>query len=265
MFSPASTTRERTLKTFLNRVPQITLVFWLIKMMSTTVGETAADYLQFNMHLGMNTTLTLMSGLLVAALVAQFAVKRYIPAVYWTVVVLISIVGTLITDNLVDNFGVSLVTTTLIFSIGLIVVLGVWYALERTLAMKSITTARSESFYWLAILFTFALGTSAGDLFAERYGLGYGPSLLMFAGLIGLVALARYAFKLDSVIAFWIAYVLTRPLGASAGDLLAQSPSHGGLGLGVTGTSEVFLVIIVALIIYLSVQQRRRKLVTEIA
>jgi uncharacterized membrane-anchored protein len=250
--------QETTLTKFLNRVPQITLIFWLIKMMSTTVGETAADYLIFNVHLGMNLTSYIMGGLLLLALAVQFSVKRYIPWVYWTVVVLISIVGTLITDNLVDNFGISLVTTTIIFSVGLVAVLGIWYALEKTLAMKSITTARREVFYWLAILFTFALGTSAGDLFAEKFALGYGPSLLIFAGLIGLVALAHYFFKLDGVLSFWLAYVLTRPLGASAGDLLAQSRSHGGLGLGVTGTSIVFLVLILGMIVYLSVQRGRQ-------
>jgi uncharacterized membrane-anchored protein len=256
---------ENTLTKFLNRVPAITLVFWLIKMMSTTVGETAADYLQFNLHLGINTTSYLMGGLLILALIVQFAVKRYIPAVYWTVVVLISIVGTLITDNLVDNYGVSLVTTTVIFGVGLLVVLGVWYALEKTLAMKSINTARREIFYWLAILFTFALGTSAGDLFAEHYGLGYGLSLLIFAGLIGLVALAHYRFKLDSVLSFWIAYVLTRPLGASAGDLLSQSHRSGGLGLGTTGTSFIFLGIILVMVVYLSFTQKKPTLVSETA
>jgi uncharacterized membrane-anchored protein len=259
-----TTLQDNTMTKLLNRVPAITLIFWVIKIMSTTVGETAADYLQFNLHLGMNTTLYLMTGLLAAALIAQFAVKRYIPAVYWTVVVLISIVGTLITDNLVDNYGISLVTTTIIFSVGLLVVLGVWYALERTLAMKSINTARREIFYWLAILFTFALGTSAGDLFAEHYGLGYGPSLLIFAGLIGVVALAHYRFKLDGVLSFWIAYVLTRPLGASVGDLLSQSKRAGGLGLGVIGTSEVFLAIILALVVYLSFRQNKQPLVSEV-
>jgi uncharacterized membrane-anchored protein len=252
-----------TMTKFLNRVPAITLVFWLIKMMSTTVGETAADYLQFNLHLGINTTSYLMGGLLIVALIVQFAVKRYIPGVYWTVVVLISIVGTLITDNLVDNYGVSLITTTIIFGVGLLVVLGVWYAFEKTLAMKSITTARREIFYWLAILFTFALGTSAGDLFAEYYGLGYGLSLLIFAGLIALIAVAHYFFKLDGVLSFWIAYVLTRPLGASAGDLLSQSHRSGGFGLGTTGTSFIFLGIILAMVVYLSFTQKKQTLVSE--
>jgi uncharacterized membrane-anchored protein len=252
-----------TLTKFLNRVPAVTLVFWLIKMMSTTVGETAADYLQFNLHLGINTTMYLMSGLLLLALIVQFAVKRYIPAIYWTVVVLISIVGTLITDNLVDNYGVSLVTTTIVFSVALLIVFGLWYASEKTLAMKSINTARRELFYWAAILFTFALGTSAGDLFAESFGIGYGPSFLLFAALIAVVAVAHYAFKLNAVLAFWLAYVLTRPMGASAGDLFAQSRRNGGLGLGTTGTSVVFLVAILGMILYLSFRQSKQPLVSE--
>jgi uncharacterized membrane-anchored protein len=165
---------------------------------------------------------------------------------------LISVFGTLISDNLVDNYGVALQTTTIIFSIVLAATFAAWYASERTLSIHTIITTRREAFYWLAVLFTFALGTSAGDLFAEQLGLGYFVSLLIFAGAIGLVALAHFRFGLNAVLSFWIAYILTRPLGASIGDWMSQPKDAGGLGLGTTVTSVIFLGTILALVVYLT-------------
>ena len=173
-----------TLRTMLNKVPEITLYFWVIKVLCTTVGETAADFLSDNLGLGLTNTTYIMGALLVAALVAQFRLRRYVPSVYWLAVVLISIVGTLITDNLTDNLGISLVTTTIVFSIVLAVVFAVWWASERTLSIHTIYSTRREAFYWLAVLFTFALGTAAGDLTAERLSVGYALSALLFAGMI---------------------------------------------------------------------------------
>ncbi|MGB3614470.1 MAG: hypothetical protein WBA10_11820 [Elainellaceae cyanobacterium] len=241
----------------LNRVPEVTAVFWIIKVLATTVGETAADYLAFTLNFGLAVTSYIMGALLLVVLANQFRLKRYIPASYWSVVVLISIVGTLITDRLVDEFGVSLVTTTVAFSIGLAVVFAIWYANEKTLAMHSINTARREAYYWVAILMTFALGTAAGDLLAEGSGLGYAQALVIFAALIGLVAVAYYYLHLNGVLAFWLAYILTRPLGASTGDLLSQSAKNGGLGLGTTDTSILFLCVIASLVIYQSLRLRR--------
>jgi uncharacterized membrane-anchored protein len=252
-----------TMSKLLNRVPEITLIFWIIKILATTVGETAADFLSVTLNLGLNVTSYIMGALLVVALINQFRLKRYVPASYWIVVVLTSIVGTLVTDNLIDNFGVSLVTTTVAFSIALVAIFGAWYASEKTLAMKSIDTARRELFYWAAILFTFALGTAAGDLVAEGLGLGYGISLLLFIAVIGMVAIAHYGFKLNGVLAFWIAYILTRPLGASTGDLLAQPVDVGGLGLGTVVTSFIFLAVILGLVIYLTTRQKKQTLVSE--
>src|SRR5207244_543117 len=176
--------------------------------------------------------------------------------IYWLGIVLISVVGTQITDNLTDNYGVSLVTTTTIFSIVLAVVFAVWYASERTLSIHTIYTTRRESFYWLAVLFTFALGTAAGDLSAERLNVGYWPSALIFAGVIAAVAGAHYRFNLNAVGAFWIAYILTRPLGASLGDFLSQTRADGGLGLGTTITSALFLSAILIVVAYLSITRR---------
>lgn len=237
----------------LNKVPAVTIYFWIIKVLATTVGETAADFLNLKLGFGLTATSYIMGALLIVVLYFQFRCRRYVPGIYWLAVVLISIVGTLITDNLTDNFGVALEATTIIFSIALAATFAIWYASEKTLSIHTIVTRRREDFYWLAILFTFALGTAAGDLVAERLNLGYPTSALMFAALICLVALAHVGLKLNAVLTFWTAYILTRPLGASVGDFLSQPPHDSGLGLGTTVTSALFLVIIVVLVAYLSI------------
>ena len=247
----------------LNRVPEVTIYFWLIKIMATTVGETAADFLAFTVNLGLANTSYVMSGLLLIVLFNQFRLKRYVPLSYWLVVVLISILGTLITDRLVDGFGVSLVTTNIVFSIALVAVFGLWYLSEKTLAMHSINTNKRELYYWAAILLTFALGTSTGDYLAETSGLGYAQSALVFGALIAMVMAGFYYLRLNAVLAFWLAYILTRPLGASIGDLLSQPTKVGGLGWGTTGTSVVFLCIIASLVVYLSFKRRKPALSTD--
>lgn len=245
------------MKQMLNKVPEVTLIFWLIKIMATTVGETGADYLIFNMHLGLVVTSLLMIIPLAIALYIQFKSSRYIPWIYWLAVVFISIAGTLITDNLTDNYGVPLIASTVVFTALLIVTFRTWYNQEKTLSILSINTFKREAFYWLAILITFAVGTAFGDLISEDYGVGYLNSALLFGGAIALVALAHYKFKLNIVAAFWIAYILTRPLGASLGDLLSKSQKHGGFGFGVTNTSIVFFILIIGLVIYLTANQRK--------
>ena len=245
----------------LNKVPEVTLFFWIIKVLATTVGETVADFLSETLKLGLTGTSYVMSGVLLLVLMVQFRCKKYIPAIYWLAVVLLSVVGTLISDNLVDNLGVSLATTSIIFGAALTVVFIAWYISEKTLSVHTITTTKREFFYWLAILFTFSLGTSAGDLISESSGLGYAYSALLFAVIIGIVFIAYYYFKLNAVMAFWIAYIMTRPLGASNGDLLSQPVKTGGLGLGTTGTSIIFLLVILSLVIYLTFKQRKQSLV----
>ena len=240
----------------LNKVPQVTIFFWIIKVLCTTVGETAADFLIANLGVGLTNTTYIMGALLVVALGFQFRARDYKPGLYWIVVVLLSVVGTLITDNLTDHFGVPLVTSTLGFALALIATFSLWYGVEKTLSVHDINTTRRESFYWLAILFTFALGTAAGDLVAEKFGLGYLTSLGIFGALIGLIALAYFAFKLNGILAFWLAYILTRPLGASMGDLLSQPHRLGGLGLGTIVTSAIFLAAILGLVVYLAVTKR---------
>jgi uncharacterized membrane-anchored protein len=262
-----SATVERPLGAFrgremLNKVPEVTLYFWIIKVLCTTVGETASDYLNTNLNLGLTNTTYITGAVLIATLVFQFRARKYVPGIYWLAVVLISVVGTQITDNLVDNFGVSLVTTTIVFSIALAVTFAAWFWSERTLSIHTIYTTRREAFYWLAILFTFALGTAAGDLVAERLALGFWVSALIFAAIIGAIWLAHARFALGAVLAFWIAYILTRPLGASLGDYLSQKRVDGGLGLGTTVTSVIFLSAILVVVVYLSLT---RKDATEVA
>ncbi|MDL2363247.1 MAG: hypothetical protein QFB86_02610 [Patescibacteria group bacterium] len=249
-------TTDSMLQKMLNKVPEITLYFWIIKILCTTVGETAADFLNSNLGLGLTGTTIVMSALLIVALAIQFRLRKYVPGVYWIAVVLLSVVGTLITDNLTDNLGVSLVTSTIIFAIVLAATFAAWYKSEKTLSIHSISTTRREAFYWLAILFTFALGTASGDLLAEKMHLGYFVTLLLVAGVIAAIAVAHLRFRLNAILSFWLAYILTRPLGASLGDLLSQAKSDGGLGLGTTVTSALFLVAILSLVIYLSVTKR---------
>jgi uncharacterized membrane-anchored protein len=251
-------------RNIINKVPEVTIFFWIIKVLCTTVGETAADFLGTNLNLGLTVTTWIMTAILLIALFFQFRSSKYVPGVYWLAVVLISVVGTQITDNLTDNLGVSLITTTTVFAIILAIVFAIWYSIEKTLSIHSINTVGREAFYWLAVLFTFALGTAAGDLMAERLDLGYLTSLIIFAAAIAVIAAAHYGLKAylgaehkhmttNAVLAFWLTYILTRPLGASIGDYLSQTPGDGGVGLGTTATTGIFLAAILLTVIYLAV------------
>lgn len=235
----------------LNKVPAISLIFWIIKILSTTVGETGADYLAVHVGLGTAVTGGIMIALLLSALVFQLRARRYIPWIYWLTVVLVSVVGTQITDALTDRLGISLYASTAAFALGLAAIFACWYRCERTLSIHTITTRQRELFYWAAILLTFALGTAAGDLATEALGLGFRLGVLAFGGLIAFIAVA-HRIGAPSVLSFWLAYILTRPLGASLGDLLSQSTSYGGLGMGTINTSIVFLVVIVALVAWVT-------------
>jgi len=239
----------------LNKVPEVALIFWIIKIMATTVGETGADYLAVHVGLGTTITTAITMTLLVAALLGQLRMRAYVPWIYWLTVVLVSIVGTQITDILTDGLGVSLYLSTVVFALLLAATFAIWYAGERTLSIHTIVTTRRELFYWTAILFTFALGTAAGDLATEALSLGFTVGVFAFGALIAAIAGAYYLGG-NPVLTFWLAYILTRPLGASFGDLLSQARTYGGLGLGTVITSVVFLTVIVSLVIYLSIGQK---------
>ena len=238
----------------LNKVPEVTIFFWIIKILCTTVGESAADFLNYNLNWGLTGTSIATGALFVLVLVAQLSLRRYIASVYWLTVVLVSVFGTLITDNMTDHLGVPLETSTVAFSVLLGLLFLIWYLSEKTLSIHSIYTRRREGFYWLAVLVTFALGTAAGDLVSEGLGVGYLRTGLLCAGLIAAITIA-WRLGLNAVLAFWIAYILTRPLGASIGDYMAQPTSNGGLNLGVTVTSVIFLIAILAVVIYLSIRK----------
>jgi uncharacterized membrane-anchored protein len=241
----------------LNKVPEVTIFFWLIKIMCTTVGETAADYVNDTLGFGLTNTTYVAGGLLAVLLIVQFSLRRYVPVVYWAAVVVISVFGTLITDNMTDGHNIPLTTTTPIFAVILAIVFAVWYSVERTLSIHTIFTRRREAFYWLAILFTFALGTAAGDLLAEKLDLGYGLSVAIWNGAIALIAFSHFGLRMNAVLSFWLAYILTRPLGASIGDFMSQhDKQYGGLGLGTTGTSYIFLGAILAMVVLLTVTRR---------
>ena len=271
----ATAPTDRRATTSWNKVPEITLYFWLIKVLCTTVGETVSDLLNGTLGLGINKTAAVMGLLLVGALVMQFRFRKYVPAVYWLVVVLVSIVGTLITDKLTDDYGVPLEVTTLVFAMVLAVVFGAWYWVEKTLSIRTITTPRREGFYWAAILATFALGTAAGDLLLETLGDAFGivpgpggedfsahpqAALLLSAGLfaavIGLAAIGHLLLRWNAVLMFWVAYIFTRPLGANLGDFLSLDHAPGGIGLGSTVTSLLFLALILACIVYLTATRK---------
>jgi len=232
---------------WLNKVPEVTLAFWLIKILSTTVGETGADYLAVGAGWGQGATAAVMAVLLAAALLTQLRTRRYTPWIYWLTVVLVSVVGTQITDLLTDAMGVSLYVSTMVFAAVLAAIFTVWYRAERTLSIHHIVTRRREWFYWAAILCTFALGTAAGDLATEALGLGFAWGALAFGTLIALTC-AAWRLGGNAVLTFWIAYILTRPFGAALGDLLTQAKTYGGLGLGAMWTSALFLAVIVMLV-----------------
>ncbi|WP_123040506.1 hypothetical protein [Cohnella candidum] len=240
-------------KKLLSKVPEVTIYFWIIKVLCTTVGETFADYINFNLGFGLTNTTIIMGVAFFILLFLQFRAPKYVPGIYWLTVVLISVFGTLVTDNLTDGIGIPLERSTTVFSILLGLTFLLWYASEKTLSIHSIYTRKREVFYWLTILFTFALGTAVGDLYSEQLGLGYFNTGITVVIIIAITYMAWKWLRLDAVLAFWVVYILTRPLGASLGDYLSQTKINGGLGLGTTITSVIFLAAILVVIIFLAV------------
>lgn len=252
-----SETTAMTGRQMLNKVPEVTVYFWVIKILCTTVGESFADYINETLGFGLTNTTVLFAVALVIALVVQFRLRRYVPAVYWLSVVLISVEGTLLTDNLTDGQGVPLWISSTVFAVLLAVVFSLWYARERTLSIHTIVTTPREAWYWLTVLVTFALGTAVGDWTLELTGWSPGQSVLLPLGLI-VAVLVAWRVGMGPVLSFWLAYILTRPLGANIGDYLASSHADGGLGLGTLGTSALFLGTILAVVVFLTVTDRDR-------
>jgi uncharacterized membrane-anchored protein len=248
------TTKSETVKArhrLLSKVPVVTVWFWIIKILCTTVGESFADWINTTLGLGLTLTALIFTALLAVVVAWQLRLNRYVAFVYWLTVVVLSITGTLYTDILTDKLGVPLAVSTSAFAAALAIVFGVWYARERTLSIHSIVTLPRESFYWLAVLVTFALGTAAGDWTLQLTGWGPGTAVLLPAGLIVSIVIG-WRLGANPVLSFWLAYILTRPLGANLGDWFASPSSGHGLGLGTAATSALFLTAILVTIVYLT-------------
>jgi uncharacterized membrane-anchored protein len=243
-----------TSKTLLVKVPAVTLFFWLIKIFSTTVGETLGDTLNDGFGLGLAKAALIMFAVTSVLMILQMSLKRYVPVVYWVSIIAISTLGTLITDNLHDNFGWENWQSALVFAVVLTFVFIIWWLQERTLSIKTINTRKREGFYWLAILATFAMGTAGGDIFLDDLGWPLMNSSIMFASLIGVLGLLWRFKKIGAVFAFWCIYVLTRPLGASVGDLLSL-PKPDGYGFGPENITYLALSLIALMILYVSLSK----------
>ena len=254
-------------RTMLNKVPEVTIYFWLIKVLCTTVGETFSDDLLSSWSGGDNASVSaqntallhltfVTAGVLAVALLIQFTRKRYIAPIYWLNVVLISVFGTQLTDNFEGNGAVpnNMVAITVVSATLVAIVFAAWWYVERTLSMHSIRTRRREAFYWLAVCATFAMGTAVGDLIAEKFSMGFLNTLLLFVAVIVVIAAVWRYTRANGVLMFWLAYIMTRPLGASTGDLLSQHGNQ-GLSLGVHVTSDIFLGLIVALVVFLQIKK----------
>ncbi|MES1247586.1 MAG: hypothetical protein ABUS54_07935 [Actinomycetota bacterium] len=267
MTTSAMPSRATSARQLLNKVPEVTLYFWIIKCLCTTIGETLSDNLTTSFAGGDSASVHKLDvasrevmvatvGVLVVLLAIQFTRKRYVAIVYWANIVVISLVGTQITDQFEGNgdqpnhmWAITIVSVVLLALVFL-----VWWLVERTLSMHSIRTTRRETFYWLAILVTFATGTAVGDLIAEKFSLGYLTTLLLFVAVIAVIAAAWRFTGINGVLAFWLAYVMTRPLGASTGDWLSQKGNQ-GLNLGTSATSYIFLGVIVLLVVFLQLRK----------
>lgn len=241
-------------KALLVKVPAVTLWFWVIKIFSTTVGETLGDTLNDGLGLGLAKAAYLMLGVFGVLLALQMILKKYVPVVYWATIIAVSTVGTLLTDNLHDTFGWQNWQSAILFGVVLAIVFLVWWAQERNLSIKSINTRKREAFYWFAILATFGMGTAGGDIFLDDLGVPLTVSSLIFGGVIALVALLWKSKTIGTVFGFWAIYILTRPLGASVGDLLSQ-PKPEGWGFDAGLISWIALGVIAALTAYLSISK----------
>jgi uncharacterized membrane-anchored protein len=249
--------RSQRGRLLLNKVPEVTIWFWVVKILCTTVGESFADWINMQLGVGLVNTAWIFTAVFVVVLIIQLRLKRYVPFPYWLTVVVVSVTGTLYTDILTDQLNVPLWISSAVFSVLLAVVFGTWWLRERTLSIHAITTLPRESFYWLTVLVTFALGTATGDWTLDLTGWSPGASVLLPLGLIASVTLL-WRFGANPVLSFWLAYILTRPLGANIGDWLAspkvaESPGDPtGLALGTFTTSLIFLGLILATVLYLT-------------
>lgn len=239
----------------LRKVPEITLIFWTIKILTTAMGESTSDFLVYQINPVIAVALGAIG--LVIALILQFFVRKYIPWIYWLAIVMVAIFGTMAADVLHIGLGIPYSISSLFFAISLTIIFFIWYRLEKTLSIHSIVTVRREIFYWATVMATFAMGTALGDLTATTFHLGYLLSGILFMILFLLPVIAYKFFKANEVLTFWIAYILTRPLGASYADWLGKPSTVGGLGLGDGVISTILLIVIIIFISYITVKDKK--------
>lgn len=242
----------------MNKLPQITLAFWVMKICATTLGETAGDLLSMTLNIGYAMSSLLLLGLFLASLVGQLRSRSYHPALYWTVILTTSTAGTTLSDFMDRSLGLGYATGALMLSSLLVVVLFTWQRSEKSLAVSNITSRRGELFYWGAILVSNTLGTALGDYLADDSGLGFAGGALLIGSLISLIAIAYYRTRVSHVVLFWMAFVLTRPFGATLGDVLTKSTEKGGLDLGTIGSSAVLAAVLVGMVCMAIWAQRMR-------
>jgi uncharacterized membrane-anchored protein len=241
-----------------DKIPPVTLLFWIMKITATTLGETGGDFVTMTMNLGYVAGSLIFISFFIVTLVGQLSVHRFIPALYWSVIVATSTAGTAMSDYMDRTLGLGYAIGSLILVSLLITTLVLWRITEKSLSVSEIHTRRGEVFYWVAILFSNTLGTALGDFLADDSGFGFGGSALLISSVLLLVVLAHYFTRISSVVLFWIAFVLTRPFGATFGDLLTKTKEKGGLGYGTEGASLILLVLLIALIIYETVKLKRK-------
>lgn len=244
-------------KTTLRKVPELTIFFWIIKLLSTALGESTSDYLVF--HINPYIAVILGAIGLVASLLLQLYVKRYIAWIYWLAVVMVAVFGTMAADVLHVGFGIPYYISSIFFSVSLAIIFAVWYFVEKTLSIHSIHTLRRELFYWATVMATFALGTAVGDMTAATFGLGYLLSGVLFAVIFIIPGLGYKKLKWNAIFSFWFAYIITRPFGASFADYFGK-PILGGVGFGDEIVSVVLAALIIIFVIYLTISHKDTQL-----
>ena len=238
----------------MRKVPEIGAYFWTIKVLSTAMGEVTSDYIVRTIN---PVIAVVLGGLCFAAAIGlQVTIRRYVPWIYWFAVVMVAVFGTMVADVLHVRFGIPYLATSTFFALALAIIFVTWYSSEKTLSIHTIYAGRREWFYWATVIATFALGTAMGDLTAITWHLGYLSAAAVFAVLITLPAIGYRFFQLNAVLAFWVAYVLTRPLGATFADWIGRPRSLSGLGLGTGLVSLVLTVVIVILVGYLTITRK---------
>jgi len=234
----------------MSKLPQITLAFWIMKIAATTLGETAGDLFSMTMNVGYAVSSIILFGFFVILLIAQLKVDQYHPFLYWSVILATSTAGTTMSDFMDRTLGLGYTRGSMLLVSLLIVILIVWRMTTGSLSVTKIRSRKAESFYWAAILVSNTLGTALGDFLADSSGLGFAGGALLISTLLAIIILAHYLTPISTVALFWAAFVLTRPFGATFGDLLTKGPEKGGLGFGTIGSSAVLLTILVALVFW---------------